>query len=904
MWTGRTLRKPLTGLTILVNVLMCTSALAAPCAPPGSFPAAPPGSTVINNTGPSAGFSGQHLDVTNSGTITDLVAIAGINVPDATVNVVNSGGITGTSNAITSNGSATVTNCAGGTIQSINQATIFANNLDVNLFNAGTITSGGVGFIAVRSGGVATVINSATITSGGGVIDGSSVNLNNTGTLTAGGGFGAVNTLGLASVFNSGTVSGGIGAAQGIITNSGTISGAANGLSGGNYTVTNTGKIIGGVVAMDVVALTLDNSGLVSGGLGIRTFGVASVRNGGTITGTAGTAVQFSGGPGNVFTLTITGVVNGNVIGLGTDTFQLGGSGSATFDVSKLGAGQQYQGFTSFDKIEDSTWTLTGTSSFSGATTVMGGALIVNGSLAGSAVTVESGALLAGTGTVATLTVRNGGIFAPGAGTAGTSMTVAGNLAFQSGAVYLVQVNPVSANSANVTGTAKLTGATVQAVFAPGTYLNRSWTILHSAELGGTSFTGVTAVPPNFAASLSYTATDVILNLTGQLGGLAAAGFSANQRNVGAAIDNYFNSGGALPTNFQHLYLLTGNDLANGLTLISGEAATGAQFGAFSLGNMFLNSMLDPFSLGREGSGGDAAQAYAMARKAPPFKAPPAYEARWNSWGAAYGSAGSYSGDPLIGGHNVSSSAGGATAGLDYRASSDTILGFAAGGGATGWQLAQGLGSGRSDAFEAGAYAITRQGPIQLSGAVAFSNHWMSTDRVALFGNRLHAGFAAEEFGARAEASYRVETTFATLMPYAALEGHSFHTPDYREVDLNAGGFALAYSAHDASDVRGELGGRFQRQFATERFGVLTMRGRVAWVHDNVTDPALTASFQALPGASFTVIGAIPSKDWALVSGGPELRLANGVTLAARFEGDFARGSQSYGGTGTVRYAW
>ena len=56
-------------------------------------------------------------------------------------------------------------------------------------------------------------------------------------------------------------------------------------------------------------------------------------------------------------------------------------------------------------------------------------------------------------------------------------MTVAGNLAFQSGALYIVQVNPATASNTNVSGTASLAG-TVRAVFAPGTYMERSYPIL------------------------------------------------------------------------------------------------------------------------------------------------------------------------------------------------------------------------------------------------------------------------------------------------------------------------------------------------------------------------------------------------------------------------------------------
>ena len=63
-------------------------------------------------------------------------------------------------------------------------------------------------------------------------------------------------------------------------------------------------------------------------------------------------------------------------------------------------------------------------------------------------------------------------------------------------------------------------------------------------------------------------------------------------------------------------------------------------------------------------------------------------------------------------------------------------------------------------------------------------------------------------------------------------------------------------------------------------------------------------TFQALPGAGFIVQGATPAKNSALTSGGAELRLINGVSLLGKFDGEFAAHSQTYAGTGTVRYTW
>jgi uncharacterized protein with beta-barrel porin domain len=82
------------------------------------------------------------------------------------------------------------------------------------------------------------------------------------------------------------------------------------------------------------------------------------------------------------------------------------------------------------------------------------------------------------------------------------------------------------------------------------------------------------------------------------------------------------------------------------------------------------------------------------------------------------------------------------------------------------------------------------------------------------------------------------------------------------------------------------------------------LRSRLAWAHDWVSDPALAAVFQMLPGASFIVNGATPAKNSALASAGAELRLVNGASLLGKFDGEFASRASTYAGTGTLRYMW
>jgi hypothetical protein len=86
----------------------------------------------------------------------------------------------------------------------------------------------------------------------------------------------------------------------------------------------------------------------------------------------------------------------------------------------------------------------------------------------------------------------------------------------------------------------------------------------------------------------------------------------------------------------------------------------------------------------------------------------------------------------------------------------------------------------------------------------------------------------------------------------------------------------------------------------------LLLRARVAWAHDWVSNPSLTATFETLPGASFIVNGAGVPNDSALMTVGATLQVNKNLSVDAKFDGQFANSSQIYAGTGTgtVRYAW
>ena len=103
--------------------------------------------------------------------------------------------------------------------------------------------------------------------------------------------------------------------------------------------------------------------------------------------------------------------------------------------------------------------------------------------------------------------------------------------------------------------------AATSGALCPGSSLTRQQTILHTGGLCNTEFCGVTTNLPGLAASLSYTPTDVLLNLTAGLG--LGGRLSQNQQNVADSLNSYFNNGGALPPNFVAIFGLTGGNLGN-----------------------------------------------------------------------------------------------------------------------------------------------------------------------------------------------------------------------------------------------------------------------------------------------------------------------------------------------------
>ncbi|WP_338833536.1 autotransporter outer membrane beta-barrel domain-containing protein [Bradyrhizobium septentrionale] len=680
------------------------------------------------------------------------------------------------------------------------------------------------------------------------------------------------------------------------------LSGVISDLGGATGAVTKTGN----------GTLVLSGNNTYSGGT-IINAGMLQLSGAGTLGATSGTTTVNGGG-----TLDLGGTTQTQAaLALAGGTLQnglLNGAISSTGGtIDGLG------GAASLDATAGTTLVL-GTNTFTGGTTVTNATLTVNGSL--SDPTIGAGGLLNGTGSVGDTTIQSGGAFAPGSGTPGTSMTVNGNLAFQSGALYLVAVNPSTASFANVSGAATLGGASVNATFANGSYISKQYTILSAGSVSGTfgTLTNVN-LPANFSDTLSYDATHAYFNLALNFTPPPSApnygrGLSIKQQNVANTLVNYFNTTGGIP-------MVYGTLTPSGLTQASGELATGSQQTTFDAMNLFLGLLTDPF-MNRNGGVASASgapsyaeegdtnayaatrktNAYAMFTKAPPIPFVP----RWSVWAAGYGGSQSTSGNAVVGSNDTTSSVYGTAVGADYLFSPNTIAGFALAGGGTNFSVVN-SGSGRSDLFQAGAYIRHTEGAAYVTAALAYGWQDITTNRtVTVAGiDQLRAEFNANTYSGRLEGGYRFAAPWTGgigITPYAAGQFTTFDLPGYAEQALvGSSAFALTYGAKSVTDVRSELGIRTDKSFAMSD-GVLTLRTRFAWAHDYDPDRSIAATFQALPGASFVVNGAAQASDSVLTTASIDMKWLNGWSAAATFEGEFSDVTSSYAGKGVVRYTW
>ena len=783
---------------------------------------------------------------------------------------------------------------------------------------AGTGGSGGTAAFPPGSGGKggAGLSVSSSTTNNGTIYGG----MGGAGSSGGGGGGGGIDIAGSNLTFtNTGTIRGGAGgvALPSLYAGSG---GAGGGTGGGTGGINTYGGGGGGGGAINVEAtssnVTIVNSGSVTGGngnnngagggnggggAGIAGSGIAIV-NSGSITGgligdgtTRANAILFTGGAN---TLTLQGS-NWSLIG---NIAISGTGGSLAFSqVTDQTLSNAITGNGSIIQNGIGTLTLSGVNTYTGATEVAAGRLVVTGSIR-SNVTVDSGGSFGGTGMVAG-NVTNNGIVRPDIGT----LSVIGTYTNNAGGTYQVEVTPAGqSDRIAVIGTAVLNGGTVAVMADSGSYAkSTTYTILTAiAGVSGT-FANVTSNLAFLTPSLSYDANDVFVTLLQSSNAFALGAQTNNQRAIGIVLDraNAFATGDFAAV----LNALSALDTTQGpkaLDTISGQPI--ANFGTVNVqaGNAFMDAVGNQIGALHGGLGGGMHVAMAVPPdQACDFACDAGEPSRYSAWISGVGGLGSAPGN--TGSSGLTYNFGGTAVGADYRFDPQILLGIGA-GYIRGTQWASGLaGQGTTDAFSASVYASYAPGKLYVDGLVGYAyslNDMTRSITLPGLAARMAQGRTnANQVLGQIETGYRLDMPTSeptSITPFVRLQGSTTTQNGFTE--SGADSLDLIVAPQTTNSLRTTLGANFAAEIREINFNV-----RLGWQHEYAdTSRPMTASFAGAPGNPFTVYGASPPRDAVIVGFAARTRIAAATELYARYDGEVDGGADNHAFTAGLRFTW
>lgn len=595
--------------------------------------------------------------------------------------------------------------------------------------------------------------------------------------------------------------------------------------------------------------------------------GAAEIIVAGQLIGGGGGAISFADGAfDDVLEVRPGFSITGDVFARdGTDLLLLAGNGADFFDLSDIDNGsgtRQYQGFDLYE-LASASWTFSGTT---------------------EAEFLVTGGRLLGDATFGGLTV-NGGTVAPGTPTSFGTIGVTGDVFFNPGSTFAVDLGPngigdrlVAAGAVTIADTDTTLDVEIDplATFDDGIV----WTIVE-ADGGVTGqFTSENIVDnlPDIDLATIYNPDTV------QIGLIPADGTSLSPKEIHPSAVM-----AGLDTSLLFVETLRRRGALSALGQITGETA-----------NLGLGFM--------PGSGHDGALPSTLtAADMPTQTIEPAPMPRdWAVWGAAMGSDIEVDNDGAIAGWDAS------TAGFGFGFERQLYgLGLPLTAGLAAGYLSTGVDSGASDAtidgYHIGLYTAGTTGRLTVSGAVAYAYQDYAFDRVVpIAGGALLAEGDAEghSLTGSAEAFYdladptRTAWRFGPLatlnMAYAERDGFT---------ETGAGILNLTVDGDDASQAVTGLGVAFGLTHAMGAT-LVSLDARVTWEHVFGDTSITTSSAIPVAGAIFQTPSAAIDRDRLAIGFGAALEVSDTVSAHIRYDGAFSEAAEDHRGSAglTVRF--
>ena len=459
----------------------------------------------------------------------------------------------------------------------------------------------------------------------------------------------------------------------------------------------------------------------------------------------------------------------------------------------------------------------------------------------------------------------------------------------------------------NVTGTATINGGTVQVMAAPGNYgTSTTYTILNATGgvIGHLLGRHQQLRLPDAVAELQRQQRVPDARPAGQrLLGLRRQHGQPAQRRHGAR-PVFASATGDFATVIGALAGLSTAQAAPALNAISGQPY--ADFGSFNVANnaLFMNALGQQMALARGGRGGGQRQALAEACDVAACDG----TSPFSVWGSALGGLGSVQGDGNA--STFTYNVGGTAAGIDYRVTR-----------ASCWAWAPATPTARSGSTASRARAgrtrsASRPMPASRSGA-SMPTRWRATPTPttscsgrspspACSRARPTAATGANQFLGQVETGYEIAVYApapATLTPFARFQASSINQAAFNEWGANS--LSLNVSQQTTTSLRTTLGADLAASIGLGDTRTLDIGLRLGWLHEyaNTARP-ITAAFAGAPSANFTVYGATPQRDAAVIGFQASTSVADNAQLYLRYDGEIASGTDNHTLNLGVRLRW
>jgi outer membrane autotransporter protein len=352
------------------------------------------------------------------------------------------------------------------------------------------------------------------------------------------------------------------------------------------------------------------------------------------------------------------------------------------------------------------------------------------------------------------------------------------------------------------------------------------------------------------------------------------------------------------------LAFLNGAQGPAALNTISGQPW--ADFGTMNInsGALFMSALGQQMAGARGSSSGGQRQALAQACEIEACDG----TGLLSAWMSALGGLGSVLGDSNA--STLTYNLGGAAAGVDYRLDPRFLIGLGVGyTHGTQWVNAF-MGQGWSDSVSVAAYGSFTQGAFYADALAgyAYSNNQLQRQILipGLQQRTATGSTGANQFLGQAEAGYKLDVyapAMASITPFGRLQISSVTQNAFSE--SGAQSLSLNVAQQTTNSLRTTVGADLASSIAIGNERKLDLAVRLGWQHEFAdTGRPITAAFAGAPANGFTVFGATPARDSAVVGFQASTTIAEATQVYLRYDGAMGGGTDNHALNVGVRFSW